>query len=170
MTTTNTKPAVTVASPAYVTFCKDLTEECRSQGLGHYLKADTETGLPQNAGYAFLRFSEDGAAVIVPKAQGAMREVHSHLDLSGFDGFIALPKRNGRVLCHFAADLTLLAEVLPLFDGASKRPVAKPVRQAKAEQAQASATASDTTPALTVADTAYAQEEERSWEMAGTKA
>jgi hypothetical protein len=110
--------------PAYVQFCNALKAEAESQGLGHYLTADTETGLPQNAGYAFLRFSENGAAIIVPKSQTRMANVHSHVDLSGQDGFVALPKYNGRVLCHFAPDVTLLAPVLCLFNGQAKRPIA----------------------------------------------
>ncbi len=60
-----------------------------------------------------------------------MAPLHSHVDLTGYSGYIALPKKNGKVVCHFAADLGLLETVLPLFVGASKRaslaPVAKTV-------------------------------------------
>lgn len=112
----------------YVQFCAALVQECADLGLPAPLAADTETGLPQNEGYCFLRFSEGGAAIIIPKGKTRMAPVHSHVDLSAFPGFIPLPKKNGRVICHFAADVGLLSATLQLFVGASKRPLATPVK------------------------------------------
>lgn len=107
-------------TPTYVTFCQALIAECRAQGL-QPVTAPTETGLPQNKGYAFLRFSDDGAALIVPKSATRMGSLDSHVDLSGTDGYIPLTKPNGKVACHFAPDVAKVAKVLARFVGASKR-------------------------------------------------
>lgn len=128
MTTTTTK---TVTVPVYTTITSALIKACHDQGLpSPLLDATTESGLPENAGWAFLRFTEGAAALIIQKSVTKVPQVHSHVDLSDYQGFIALPKKNGRVLCHFKGDATLMADVLHLFVGTAKRPVAA---KAKAE-------------------------------------
>jgi hypothetical protein len=106
----------------YVKFCADLI--ARAEKLAPVVRADTESGLPQNEGWAFLRFVGSEAAMIVQKSKSKAPQIHSHVDLSGKAGFIELPKKNGKVICHFAPDLDLIEAVLPLFVGASKRATA----------------------------------------------
>lgn len=113
----------------YVQFCKALIKFCEEKGLNP-VRANTETGLPQNEGWAFLRFSEGGAALIIPKGKTRLGSLHSHVDLQGKDGYIALPKKNGKVICHFAPDLEKVKAVLPMFVGAAKRATAAPTPKA----------------------------------------
>ena len=58
-----------------------------------------------------------------------MGNLHSHIDLTGASGYIALPKKNGRVACHFEPDVSKVSKVLSQFVSASKRPVMAPVRR-----------------------------------------
>ncbi len=132
MSTVTTSKSV----PAYVSFCAAIIAECQAQGLDP-LRDATESGLPQNEGYCFLRFQEGGAALIVPKSKNRMAPCHSHVDLSGVEGFIPLPRKNGRVICHFESDLGLLATVLPFFVGASKRASLPPVRKTQSAPVEA---------------------------------
>lgn len=91
----------------------------------------TESGLPENKGYVFIEYGPHLAApaIIVPKSARGPAIVHSHVDLSDMDGYIPLPKPNGRVVCHFKATPAAVAQALTRFVGASKRPVAAPVRR-----------------------------------------
>lgn len=129
--TNNTKTA-----PLYVQFAQALLKRCAEMGL-EPLRAETETGFPQNEGYFFVRFGDQSsAAAIVPKSKLRMGNVHLHIDAEGLDGYIPLPKKNGKVICHFVADVDLLAKhILPRLPGARKRdtivaskaPVSRPV-------------------------------------------
>lgn len=114
----------------YVQFCHALIKECKRQGLPEPVRADTETGLPQNEGWAFLRFTPDGAALIIPKGKTRLGNLHSHVDLSGKDGYIPLPKKNGKVVCHFSPDLGKVSKVLSAFVGAAKRATLSPTPKA----------------------------------------
>lgn len=123
MTAQNTQ----TTAPLYVQFAQAIRDAIQAQGLPAPESAQTETGFPQNEGYFFVRWSD--AALIVPKSKLRMSNLHSHVDLSGQSGYIALPKKNGRVVCHFTPDITKVSEVLHLFVNASKRPLAAPVRR-----------------------------------------
>jgi len=125
MTTTTTAQK---SVPMYVQFAAALRARAEELGL-QFESAATETGFPQNDGYFFVRTGPSAAAMIVPKGKGRMANVHLHIPLDPTtEGYVALPKKNGRVLCHFAADLDLIAKhVLPALPGASKRPVARPL-------------------------------------------
>src|SRR5512146_542934 len=123
MTASNT------TAPLYVQFAQALRAEIAHLGLPAPISAPTETGFPQNAGYFFVRWdTADSAALIIPQSKTRMGNLHSHVDLSRFQGHVALPRRNGRVVCHFTPDVALVSKALHLFVGASKRPVAPPVR------------------------------------------
>lgn len=135
----------------YVQFCHALIKFCEDQGLAP-LRAETESGLPQNEGWCFLRFSEGGAALIIPKGKTRMGNLHSHVDLSGHEGFIPLPKKNGKVICHFAPDLEKVKKVVPMFVGAAKRATAAPTPRAT----------QGATPSAPV-DTKAGEEEAASW-------
>lgn len=111
---------------SYVQFCTKVLAAAKAQGL-QPITADTESGLPQNDGWCFLRFAPDGAALIIPKGKTRMGNLHSHVDLTGKDGYVALPKKNGKVICHFAPDADKVTAVLSAFVGAAKRPTAAPV-------------------------------------------
>ena len=141
-------------TPSYVQFCHALVAECRAQGL-QPITAGTETGLPQNKGFAFLRFSEDGAALIVPKSVTRMGSLHSHVDLSGADGYIPLEKPNGKVMCLFAPDLEKVRAIVGRFVGASKRATVVP--------SKATPGATPSAPA----DTSYGDIEVASWAASG---
>jgi hypothetical protein len=75
-----------------------------------------------------------------------MGNLHSHVDLSGIPGVIPLPKKNGRVVCHFEPDVSKVSKALASFMGASKRPVAAPVRRLPGDSQAVQATASQATP------------------------
>lgn len=128
MSTSNTNTAAKVLFPATRALAQTLIAHAKS--LGYTIaSADptTESGLKENGGYAFLRFEgthEMGASIIIPKAVGRLTRVHSHVDLSAFSGYIPLPKKNGKVICHFSADADLLKAVLPQFLSAAKRATA----------------------------------------------
>lgn len=122
--------STTSAAPLYVQFAHAIRAEIARLGLPAPIQADTETGFPQNAGYFFVRWdTADSAAIIVPQSKTRMGNLHSHIDLTGFDGHVGLPRKNGRVACHFRPEIRLVSAVLHLFVGASKRPVAPPVRR-----------------------------------------
>jgi hypothetical protein len=88
----------------------------------------TESGLPENTGWIFVGFGPksvnssrelgDTACLIISKS---LTQVHSHLDLDGEEGYLPLPKKCGRVICHFAADIDLIANVIGRFVTASRR-------------------------------------------------
>lgn len=114
---------------SYVQFCQKVLAAAKAQGL-QPITADTESGLPQNDGWCFLRFAPDGAALIIPKGKTRMGNCHSHVDLSGKDGFVALPKKNGKVICHFESDADKVSKVLSAFVGAAKRATLAPTPKA----------------------------------------
>ena len=128
----------TKTQPAYVQFIAGIRRTIQGLGLPTpTLDESTPTGLPENNGYVFVEWGVHGVApaIIVPKSVMRMGNLHSHLDLSAYPGHVPLPKKNGRVVCHFEADLAKVSRVLSLFADAtaSKRPVAAPVkRQASA--------------------------------------
>ncbi len=131
-------------APLFVQFAQAIRAEISRQGLPEPTHAETPTGFPENDGYFFVEWGTHGAApaLIVPKSKTRMGNLHSHVDLSGVPGFIALPKRNGRVVCHFEPDVSKVSKALHSFVGASKRPIAPPVRGLST----ASPTASQATP------------------------
>jgi hypothetical protein len=132
-------PVVQLQNTAYVQYAQVLHSMIEDLGLPPPVHADTETGFPQNEGWFFVRWgNSESAALIVPKAKRGMRSLHSHLDLSGHDGFIPLPAKNGRVVCHFESDLSKVRKVLHLFVSASKRAIAPPVRRLSAVSLPAS--------------------------------
>ena len=100
-------------APLYVQFAQALRERCAELGI-EPTAAGTETGLPQNEGYFFVEFGPHGqsAAIIVPKSKTRMGNVHLHIDASDLEGCVELPKKNGRVICHFVPDVDLLTPVL----------------------------------------------------------
>jgi len=112
----------TTTTPLYVQFAAALKQKCAELGLKFEECPGTETGFPQNEGYFFVRTAPGQAAMIVPKSKTRMANVHLHIDLTGVEGHVQLPKKNGKVLGHFVPDLDLIAEhVLPRLPGASKR-------------------------------------------------
>jgi hypothetical protein len=134
--TTNSKKT---AVPAYVSFCHELA--ARAAALGLELEtAPTETGLPQNKGFAFVRAKGSTAAFIVPKAVAGVKAVESHIELPDSEPVL----NNGRVVCRIAPAL-LTDDCLVRLLGASKRPVVQPARKAKAQD---SGTTQGTTPSL----------------------
>jgi hypothetical protein len=118
MTATNAPKS----APLYVQFAQALRVKCQELGL-EPLSAGTETGFPQNENYFFVRFgTQDAAALIVPKSKLRMGMCDVHIDVSTLEGGMALKKKNGKVLSHFAPDVDLIAKhVLPRLPGASKR-------------------------------------------------
>lgn len=125
MTASNT------TAPLYVQFAQALRIAIQAEGLPAPETHDTPSSFHENAGYFFVQWGPHGQspALIIPKSVIRMGNLHSHIDLSGLPGHIALPKRNGRVACHFTPDIALVSRALHLFVGASKRPVAPPVRR-----------------------------------------
>lgn len=116
----------------HLTFIAQTLAAAKALGLPDpQLDPSTESGLPENKGYVFIEYGPHLAApaIIVPKSARGPAIVHSHVDLADMDGYIPLPKPNGRVVCHFKADPQAVASALTRFVGASKRPVAAPVRR-----------------------------------------
>lgn len=120
--------------PATKAFVSALLTECAKQGLAVVsLDPSTESGLKENGGWCFLRLEgthEAGASLIIPKAVGRLGKLHSHVDLVGHDGHVALPKKNGKVICHFEPDLQKVSKVLKFFLSASKRATLAPTPKA----------------------------------------
>lgn len=118
-------------APLYVQFAQALRTEIARLGLPAPETHATPSSFYENGNWFFVEWGTHLAvpALIVPKSMTRMGNVHSHLDLSHLPGHIALPKKNGRVACHFAPDVSLISASLHLFIGASKRPVAPPVRR-----------------------------------------
>lgn len=128
MTTTT----ASTTTPVYITFIKALKDECVRQGLPAPDSAPTLSGLPENMGYCFLQWSNgtaEPARLIIPKSITRMGSLHSHVDLSAYEGHIALRKPNGKVVCHFAPSLELVKATLSLFVGASRRASQAPVKR-----------------------------------------
>ena len=115
----------------YIQFANALRAEIRAQGLPEPTAAETPTGFPENEGYFFVEFGPHGQspALIVPKSKTRMGNLHSHVDLSTLSGHIPLPRKNGRVVCHFEPDVAKVSKAFASFVHASKRPVAPPVRR-----------------------------------------
>jgi hypothetical protein len=117
------------------TFGNDIRALCTELGLPTPTTSNTDSGLPENTGWMFIAFGPesvdssralgDTACLIVSKS---LTQVHSHIDLDGEEGYIGLPKKNGRVICHFAPDLSLIAQVLHRFVSASRRASITPVK------------------------------------------
>lgn len=146
MTSTNSSKT----QHAYIQFTASVRRTIDGLGLPTpTLDPSTPTGLPENDGYVFVEWGQHlvAPAIIIPKSKLRMGNLHSHLDLSAYPGHVPLPKKNGRVVCHFEADLAKVSRVLALFADAtaSKRPVAPPVkRQANASQPASQAPVSST--------------------------
>lgn len=130
----------TTTAPLYVQFAAQIRAAAEEQGLPQPEAAATPSGFPENENYFFVRWND--AALIVPKSKTRMGNLHSHIDLSGLDGYVALPKKNGRVVCHFSPDVRLVSKALSLFVNASKRPVAPPVKRLASDSGPVVATAS----------------------------
>lgn len=116
----------------HLTFIAQTLAHARALGLPDpQLDPSTESGLPENKGFVFIEYGPHlvAPAIIVPRSARGPAIVHSHIDLSDLDGYVPLPKPNGRVVCHFLADPAKVASALARFVGASKRPVAAPVRR-----------------------------------------
>lgn len=116
----------------HLTFIAQTLAAAKALGLPDpTLDPSTESGLPENKGYAFIEYGVHlvAPAIIVPKSARGPAIVHSHIDLSDMDGYVPLPRPNGRVVCHLKADPKAVASALARFVGASKRPVAAPVRR-----------------------------------------
>lgn len=129
----STKTAATI--PAYLTLVARILELCEEMGQ-EPVRAGTASTLPENKNYVFVRFgSDDAAALIVPKAAGAVKLCDIHVDLSTEPGWVPLTKPNGRVLGRVDLSVADLSSVLIALVGASKRPVK---RGGKASQAPAS--------------------------------
>lgn len=125
MTASNTSTAL------YVQFANQIRAQIKALGLPEPTAAATPTGFPENEGYFFVEWGPHGQApaLIVPKSKTRMGNLHSHVDLSGIPGHIALPKKNGKVVCHFEPDASKVSKALASFIGSSKRPTAAPVRR-----------------------------------------
>lgn len=123
--------STTIAAPLYVQFANQIKAQIKALGLPEPTTAATPTGFPENEGYFFVEWGTHGQApaLIVPKSKTRMGNLHSHVDLSGIPGHIALPKRNGKVVCHFEPDASKVSKALASFIGSSKRPTAAPVRR-----------------------------------------
>jgi hypothetical protein len=124
----------------HLAFIAAVLAQVKAQGLpSPTLDPSTESGLPENKGYVFIEWGAHGAApaLIVPKAANGVRQVDSHIDLSDMDGHIPLSKPNGRVVCRMEGDVAKVSRALARFVGASKRPVAAPVRQPVASPVKA---------------------------------
>jgi len=121
----------TTTTKSYVTFTAALIAKCTELGLSPLRDMTTESTLPENAGWAFLRFGDNNsAALIVPKSVTRMGNCHVHIDCASSPGVVPLPKKNGRVICHHTPDLELLMKhVVPRLPGASKRDVLPPTRK-----------------------------------------
>lgn len=130
--TTTTAPKIQF--PATQAFVQALLAECAKQGLKPVsLDPTTESGLKENGGWAFLRLEgthEAGASLIIPKAAGRLGKLHSHVDLSAYPGYVALPKKNGKVICHFEPDVAKVSACLKAFLSAAKRATAAPTPKA----------------------------------------
>lgn len=134
----------------YVQFAAQIRAMIEEQGLPAPASADTPTGFPENEGYFFVEWGPhlQAPALIVPKSKTRMGNLHSHLDLSALPGHIALPRKNGKVVCHFEPDLAKVSKALASFasGSASKRPTAAPVRRLVAASQATPAPASGPTP------------------------
>lgn len=108
------------ATPMYISFVHNILDFCAENGW-EVDSHPTPSGLRENAGWCFLTFKGSDASLIIPKSKGAPTNLHSHVDLAGRDGYRPLKARNGKVVCHFEADLAKVKAVLPLFLGAAKR-------------------------------------------------
>lgn len=108
------------ATPLYINFVNNILDFCAEKGW-EVESHPTPSGLRENAGWCFLTFKGSEASLIIPKSKGAPTNLHSHVDLSGHDGYRPLPGKNGKVICHFEADLAKVKAVLHLFLGAAKR-------------------------------------------------
>lgn len=111
-----------VPAPLYVQFAQALKQKIAEMGLEFEESEGTETGFPQNEGYFFVRSAPGLAAMIVPKSKTRMGNVHLHIDASDLEGWVPLPKKNGKVIGHFVPDLDLLTPVLAMLPGRAKRP------------------------------------------------
>lgn len=138
----------TNAAPLYVQFIAQIRAEIRDLGLPEPMTDSTPSGVPENKNHCFIEWGPHlvAPALIVPKSALRMGNLHSHIDLSAFAGHIALPKANGRVVCHFEPDVSKVSKALSQFVGASKRPVASPVRRLVADSQSASQASVDLTP------------------------
>lgn len=141
-------------APLYVQFANQIRAEIAAQGLPPAETSPTPSGFPENENYFFVEWGAHGLApaLIVPKSKTRMGNIHSHVDLvsAQVPGAIPLPKKNGRVVCHLSPDMTSVSKALRLFVGASKRPVAAPVRRLSGVSAPALQDARHVTPALTL--------------------
>lgn len=144
MNTTNT------SAPLYLAFAAALHAEIKALGLPSPTLASTPTGFPENENFFFVEWGAHGQApaLIVPKSKTRMGTIDSHLDLSGASGHIALPKKNGRVICKFEPDISKVSKVLAQFVGASKRPVAAPVRRLVSASATPPVATTQTPPSI----------------------
>jgi hypothetical protein len=124
----------TVKFPATIAFVNALLAECAAKGYTVVSRdPSTETGLKENGGWCFLRLEgthEAGASLIIPLAKHRLGNLHSHVDLQGHDGYVPLPKKNGKVICHFQPDVAKVTQILPKFLSAAKRATAAPTVKA----------------------------------------
>ena len=126
-------------APVHLQLVRQILAAAQAQGLpAPSADPTTPSGLPENEGFVFIEWGPHGVApaLIVPKSKNRMGALHSHLDLSDLDGHVPLPRRNGRVACHFEPDAAKVSRALARFIGASKAPARAPVRgQSSASQA-----------------------------------
>lgn len=108
--------------PAYLVLVQQLLETCDRLDL-QPLRADTDSTLPENSGWCFLRFGNDSAPAIIVGKGVSKVNVHSHVDYSDLECWIELTKSNGRVIGHIDAATADWDEIVSRLPGASKRAI-----------------------------------------------
>lgn len=163
MTTTTTNSTAKVQHPATKALVSALLAECQARGYDvKSLDPATESGLRENAGWCFLRLEgthEAGASLIIPKAAHRLGKLHSHVDLTGADGYLPIGKPNGKVICHFEPDPAKVAAILPRFLSAAKRATMAATPKATVPQQVVASQPAPVTPV----DTTVAPEAITSW-------
>lgn len=134
MTTNNQKSAV----PAFTTFVTALVERCKE------LEVPVEVREIKN--WVCFESTVNKHKFYVPKSQSEMSDCETTLPIAPtVQGYVPLPKENGKITCRFTPDLDLIStEVLPLMTssqdklrenrkpakkGASQEPVVKSGRE-----------------------------------------
>jgi hypothetical protein len=124
--------------PAYLTLVARILETAESLGLTVARDPGTASTLPENKGFVFVRVNGGNAALIVPKHADRVKWADSHLDWTGREGYLPLPRPNGAVVCRIDPERVDLEAFLQALGGASKRASKRASRDASQDASQES--------------------------------
>ena len=110
-----------MSNKSYLALVLDLLVRAQKLGLTVERDMSTDSTLPENGNFVFVRVGGGTAAAIIPMHAGGVKWIDSHIDWKGKTGYVPLERANGAVLCRIDPKGVDFDAYLKSLSGASKR-------------------------------------------------